>query len=225
MANLELVPLHVCGGMFKNYSYVLYDKSSFDAIVIDPAWELEKYLNVFSTHRLVPKHILLTHTHEDHTNLIGELLSRYKIEVWVSPFERERLAFPSGQIKTFSHRENLFFSSALHCQAYSTPGHSPGSSCFLIDSNLFTGDTLFIEGCGMCSDPEANPEQLYESLLFLKETVDPRWKIYPGHRYSAYPGQTFSYVLHNNLYLHFESKHDFVNYRMRPNQENLFKFL
>jgi hydroxyacylglutathione hydrolase len=220
-----VIPLHVCGMNFKNYSYVLHAEGSPEAIVIDPAWELNKYIDCFFSHSLIPRHVLLTHTHYDHINLINEFINRYGVPVWVSDVESGRIKIQESFINTFFHGEILRLSNFISCTAYLTPGHSPGSSCFVIGSNIFTGDTLFIEGCGMCSESKANPEELYTSLGFLKKLALDKDMIYPGHRYGAYPGQTFEYVLSNNIYFHFEKKDDFVSYRMRPNQGSLFNFL
>lgn len=223
MSQLKVIPLHVCSGIFKNYSYIVFDQRLKEALVIDPAWELEKYLKVFNDYGITPTQILLTHTHFDHIDLVGRFLSNFRTQIWVSKKERNRLPFISELIRTFSHMEVLKLN-GLECTAFLTPGHSPGSSCFLIESNLFSGDTLFMEGCGICDEPGANPGDLYESLIFIKNAVSVDVKIYPGHRFQAYPGETMEYVLANNLYLHFKIKQEFIDFRMRNNRLNPFDF-
>jgi hydroxyacylglutathione hydrolase len=223
MHSLCVIPLHVCYGPMKNYSYIFFREHTQHAIVVDPAWEMHKYTDAFRLYGIEPSHILLTHAHHDHLNLVETFLDLYPIDVWVSDKESIKLPFPPARVKQFSHSQVLYFDD-LACTAFHTPGHSPGSSCFLIEGHLFSGDTLFIEGCGMCLDLEANPEDLHASIMFLKRTLSPWTKIYPGHRFRAYPGQTFDYVLKNNLYLHLENKEDFVKYRMRNNQLNPFDF-
>jgi hydroxyacylglutathione hydrolase len=223
MDKLRIIPLHVCYGSMKNYSYVLFNVDSKNAVIIDPAWEIQKYIDIFQLYKLTPCHILLTHAHHDHINLVEDFLKRYNVAVWISEREKGNLPFPRSYVRLFSHFEILPLNE-LTCTAFLTPGHTPGSSCFLVDSHLFSGDTLFIEGCGICLDPEGNPEDLYESIMFLKQTLSSEVKIYPGHRYQAYPGQTLDYVLKNNIYLHLENRNDFVKYRMRSNQRNLFDF-
>jgi len=219
----HVISVHVCSANFKNYSYVLFSPISKHAIIIDPAWEIEKYTEVFNRHGLIPNHILLTHTHYDHMNLVKFFTDQYHVNVWVHEKERKRLSFLGTSIHCFSHLEVLKLND-LECTVFSTPGHSPGSSCFYIGSNLFSGDTLFIEGCGICTEPEANPGDLYESIMFLKNTISSEIKIYPGHRFQSYPGEKMDFVLKNNIYLHLENKVDFVTYRMRDNQLNLFNF-
>ena len=64
-----------------------------------------------------------------------------------------------------------------------TPGHTPGSQCFLVDGRLVSGDTLFLEGCGRTDLPGSDPEQMYDSLQRWPRCPTTRSSI-PGHRYS-----------------------------------------
>jgi glyoxylase-like metal-dependent hydrolase (beta-lactamase superfamily II) len=64
-----------------------------------------------------------------------------------------------------------------------TPGHTPGSQCFLFENMLIAGDTLFLEGCGRTDLPGSNPEQMFESLQLLGK-LDEDVIVYPGHQYS-----------------------------------------
>ena len=81
-----------------------------------------------------------------------------------------------------------------------TPGHTPGSQCFLVDGKLVAGDTLFLEGCGRMDLPGADPAAMYESLTQKLAKVPDDTILYPGHQYSAAPsasmGETrqFNYV-------------------------------
>jgi glyoxylase-like metal-dependent hydrolase (beta-lactamase superfamily II) len=66
-----------------------------------------------------------------------------------------------------------------------TPGHTPGSQCFLIGSSLVSGDTLFINGCGRVDLPGGNSEQLYYSLTQVLGKLPDSTELYPGHNYAA----------------------------------------
>ena len=64
-----------------------------------------------------------------------------------------------------------------------TPGHTPGSQCFLVDGKLVSGDTLFLDGCGRTDLPGSDAEAMYDSLHRLA-ALDRRHVVFPGHRYS-----------------------------------------
>jgi glyoxylase-like metal-dependent hydrolase (beta-lactamase superfamily II) len=65
-----------------------------------------------------------------------------------------------------------------------TPGHTPGSQCFLVEDRLVAGDTLFLDGCGRTDLPGGNAEQLYYSLTQRLAKVPDDAILYPGHLYS-----------------------------------------
>ena len=65
-----------------------------------------------------------------------------------------------------------------------TPGHTPGSQCFLVNNCLVAGDTLFLEGCGRTDLPGGDPAALYETLTQRLSKVPDDAVLFPGHRYS-----------------------------------------
>ena len=73
-----------------------------------------------------------------------------------------------------------------------TPGHTPGSQCFLVDGCLVSGDTLFLEGCGRTDLPGGDPAALYDSLTHKLAKVPDDAVLFPGHLYSAEPSATMS---------------------------------
>ena len=66
-----------------------------------------------------------------------------------------------------------------------TPGHTPGSLCFLAGEKLISGDTLFIGSCGRVDLPGSNPEDLYYSLNDKLKNLPEETVLYPGHNYSS----------------------------------------
>jgi glyoxylase-like metal-dependent hydrolase (beta-lactamase superfamily II) len=71
-----------------------------------------------------------------------------------------------------------------------TPGHTPGSQCFLVDGRLIAGDTLFLEGCGRTDLPGGDPDEMYRSLTERLAAVPDDTMLYPGHQYSPEPSAT-----------------------------------
>jgi glyoxylase-like metal-dependent hydrolase (beta-lactamase superfamily II) len=79
-----------------------------------------------------------------------------------------------------------------------TPGHTPGSQCFLVEGRLVAGDTLFLEGCGRTDLPGSNAAQMMESLRRLAEVPDDTI-LFPGHRYSVASSATMDVVKQTNF--------------------------
>ncbi len=94
-----------------------------------------------------------------------------------------------------------------------TPGHTPGSQCFLINNNLVSGDTLFIGACGRCDLPGGNAGQMYESLQRLAKLGD-NTILFPGHNYADTPTSTIGEEKKHNPYYQAHSLHNFLAHRM-----------
>ena len=78
-----------------------------------------------------------------------------------------------------------------------TPGHTPGSQCFLVEQRLVAGDTLFLEGCGRTDLPGSNPGEMYTSLQTLAKMPSDTL-VCPGHQYSAMPSSNLGDVVATN---------------------------
>ena len=88
---------------------------------------------------------------------------------------------------------------AVEIELIHTPGHTPGSQCFLVDGRLVAGDTLFLDGCGRTDLPGSDPEQMYESLTTRLGRVDDDTVLYPGHQYSAESSATMGVTRQRNI--------------------------
>ena len=80
-----------------------------------------------------------------------------------------------------------------------TPGHTPGSQCFLVEGRLVSGDTLFLDGCGRTDLPGSDPEAMYESLTTRLARVPDDTVFFPGHQYSPAPSAPLSLVRRTNF--------------------------
>jgi len=89
-----------------------------------------------------------------------------------------------------------------------TPGHTPGSQCFLTGSTLVSGDTLFIGGCGRVDLPGGNPEQMYHSLTQVLAKLPEDTFLFPGHNYAAKEVSTIGDEKKENYYLRIGSLDD-----------------
>lgn len=217
--------LRVVSGNVINYCYIIMDRLTKYAAVVDPAWDIDAIVEKLKVMNADLKWILLTHSHEDHVDLVPELIRRYRPIVYMSQQEIEYYGYRCDNLISFVDREQLSLGyTNITCLV--TPGHTFGSSCFLLSKDLFTGDTIFIEGCGMCTAKGGDAEDMYHSVHRIKKMVGSEVLVQPGHSFGKEPGYPISYLQRNNIYFQLEKKEDFVSFRMRKNQsqELLYQF-
>jgi glyoxylase-like metal-dependent hydrolase (beta-lactamase superfamily II) len=91
-----------------------------------------------------------------------------------------------------------------------TPGHTPGSQCFLVGNALVSGDTLFIGSCGRVDLPGSNPEDMYRSLTQVVAALPDQTILYPGHNYADRPRSTIGDEKRTNQMMRFHNLRDFL---------------
>jgi hydroxyacylglutathione hydrolase len=196
-------------GPMANYVYFVGDPQTREVAVVDPAWEVDRIVEMARENDLTITKILITHSHFDHINGVEALLNRTKAKVYINKTEAEfmKAVWPDlvkvdgGDTTRVGHVDITF----LH-----TPGHTPGSQCFLVQNHLISGDTLFIGACGRCDLPGSNPEDMYHSLTQRLAKLDDRTIVFPGHNYAAKPYSTIGDEKRFNPYLQFQSLQDFL---------------
>jgi hydroxyacylglutathione hydrolase len=201
-------------GPMANYVYFVGDPNTHEVAVVDPAWDVERIVDLAQENDLTITKILITHSHFDHINGVEDLLNRTKAKVYINKMEAEfmKAVWPdlvkveSGDTTRVGEVDITF----LH-----TPGHTPGSQCFLVQHHLISGDTLFIGACGRCDLPGSNPEDMYYSLTQKLAKLDDRTVVFPGHNYAARPYSTIKDEKRFNPYLQFQSLQDFLRGGMR----------
>jgi glyoxylase-like metal-dependent hydrolase (beta-lactamase superfamily II) len=206
-----------------NFNYLIVDSSSKRAALVDPAWNQDLLLQTIQQLNVKLEAILLTHSHSDHVNLTSALVQRFHCQVYMSGQEITYYHFQSDNLCPVQDFEQITLgTTSITCLL--TPGHTAGSTCFLASNSLFTGDTVFIEGCGICNMPGGSADHMFESIQKIKRVVNPFVQIYPGHSYGKPPGYPLSFLLENNLYFQFEKREHFVHFRMRENQKGILNF-
>lgn len=179
-----------------NFVYLIGDLDSREALVVDPAYAVGEILEVATEDGMRLTGVLATHFHPDHVGGsmmgqgiegVGRLLESVDVPVHVNRHESEFVqkvtGIEPGQIVSHAGGEALSIG-GLELQMLHTPGHTPGSQCFLFEGMLVAGDTLFLQGCGRTDLPGSDPEAMYESLKLLSALPD-ETALFPGHRYSA----------------------------------------
>lgn len=198
---------------FSNYCYIILDKATNTAAIIDPAWELTKIINMLDNLRTYLEIIMLTHSHYDHVNLVKPLIKKYNTAVYMSKKEIDYYRFKCRNLHELNDMDNISIGETeISCLL--TPGHTAGGMCYLLTDSLFTGDTIFIEGCGICTFRGGSAEQMFESIQRIKSVVPLYVRVYPGHSYGKSPGHALDYLMTENIYFQIERQY-FLNFRMR----------
>jgi glyoxylase-like metal-dependent hydrolase (beta-lactamase superfamily II) len=195
-----------------NYVYLIGDRTTGAAVVIDPAYAISQLVDILDADGMHLVGALATHHHADHVGGslmgltiegIGALLERQTVPVHVHRAEAESVrratGVSAGDLVTHDSGDVLEVG-AIPIEFLHTPGHTPGSQCFLVDGMLVSGDTLFLEGCGRTDLPGSNPEDMYRSLSRLAELPDDIG-VYPGHHYSPASRGTLAAVKEINQVL------------------------
>jgi hydroxyacylglutathione hydrolase len=162
-----------------NYSYLIAAGDS--CAVVDPS-EPGPVVAALDREGLKLTHILNTHHHNDHTGGNMALKERYGALVVGAEYDRHRI--PGLHIGVSEKTGWDFASHAV--QVLEVPAHTRGAITFVIDGNAFTGDTLFVMGCGRLFEGDA--AMMAASLAKLKALPD-ETKIWCGHEYAASNGR------------------------------------
>jgi glyoxylase-like metal-dependent hydrolase (beta-lactamase superfamily II) len=210
-------------GPMANYVYILGDPASRKAAVVDPAWDTNAICDFVEKEGYEIDKILITHYHQDHLggHMMGqsvegsaEMLKRVKAKVYVNKHEAEgtkRVAGLSDSDLVRVDAGDVFKVGDVEVKFLHTPGHTPGSQCFLAAGNLIAGDTLFINSCGRVDLPGSDPEAMYHSLNHTLKNLDDSTVVYPGHAYSNESSSTIGKQKRTNMYLRFETLDDFLD--------------
>lgn len=200
-------------GMMQNFNYLIGDPRTLECAYVDPAWEVDRLLKIAKADGYLVKKILLTHNHFDHIGGVEEVVQKTGAEIYIHPLDERPVKKGSGKIISLTHGVDFKIGNLL-VTPLNTPGHTPGSTCYLVQSpegqiqHLFTGDTLFQGNCGRCDLPGGDPKALYKSLMELK-SLDPMTKVYPGHDYGIKPVTTIGYEKEHNPTMQIRSFDDF----------------
>ena len=200
-------------GPMENFIYLIEDRASGRAAVVDPAWDVPEVLKLADEHGVRITDILLTHSHQDHINGIEAVLQEYDAQLHLLKDEA-RFWGSYLDLPTLHHGGDRIELGDTQIEVLHTPGHTPGSACYRVGDRLITGDTLFVFGCGRCDLRGGDPEQMYVTLKDMVERLPKDIVILPGHNYAVKPTSTLEEQLEGNPFLHFDQLDRFVEYRM-----------
>jgi glyoxylase-like metal-dependent hydrolase (beta-lactamase superfamily II) len=193
-------------GPMMNFAYLAGPDGGDEAILIDPSWDAKALLDTARTDGRTVKAIFVTHAHFDHVNALADVVKHLGVPVYVHEAEAKEF---EGDLDVRRTKEGSVVDVAgITVTCLSTPGHSPGSQCLLVDNVLFTGDTLFVEGCGRVDLEGGDPQQMLRSLERLAELPDDTI-VLPGHDYGNSPTSTIGEQKRTNPYMRGEANNMF----------------
>ena len=197
---MDMIFSQIPVGIMQNFSYIIADKESKEAAVVDPGWEINKILETAKKYDLNIKKILMTHTHYDHAKELKKIVDATDAIVYVHKEEiNEIKKLNINKIKAINDNDIINIGK-IKVKVLHTPGHTPGSVCFLINNKkLITGDTLFVEGIGR-TDLGGDMETMFNSLQKLKK-LNENIEVWPGHNYGSKTNSTIGYEKRNNPYM------------------------
>ena len=192
-------------------TYVVFDKSTGDAVIIDPIMDYDCASSTICDHsfklvltflqenKLTPHFVLETHAHADHLSgaqLFKKVFPHLKVAISKkiqkvqSVFHdilnlEKSFACDGSQFEKLIEEDEIFSAGSLTIKAIATPGHTPACISYLIGDSLFCGDTLFIEdyGTGRCDFPEGSATDLYHSVHVKLYALSDATEVYVGHDY------------------------------------------
>ncbi len=205
------------GGYDRNFSYIIGDERTRKAMLIDPI-NPDLLLPIVAKEGLEVAFLAATHGHFDHAGELRDFWSRLepKPALAMHPSLREEWGIEGAEHVWMGERQNLTVGQ-LEIEAIPTPGHEPGSVCFLAQGKLMTGDTLFIGGCGRTDLPGGDARLLRHSLCETIGSLPPQTQIYPGHDYGPVPCDTLENQKRSNPYLQCGGENAFL--RLRTGRE------
>lgn len=162
-------------GPYETNAYVLICSKTGASAVVDAPGETDHILERLKGTR--PALILITHNHLDHTGGLRELASALGVPVAAHSADAAELPVP---VERELHDGQRIAVGALQFEVIHTPGHTPGSVCFLNDRFLIVGDTLFPGGPGRTRSP-SDFQQILSSITRKLLVLPDDTKVYPGH--------------------------------------------
>ena len=200
-----------------NFTYLIAGEVGKRGAVIDPGWagsEVDRIIDEALNSDIVISHVIITHCHSDHIGGLSDIIRKTGARVLLHEAEKDDAAGMGYAPDRLVKDGEVINLDGLDLKIIHTPGHSAGSICLYAKDKLFTGDTLFVGGCGRADLPGGNPETLYDSLKNKLMLLPDNTEIYPGHNYGVTITSTIGKEKKSNRYLKCRSFNEFFRIRM-----------
>lgn len=202
-------------GSYRVNMYLAACAETRQAVLIDPSGNAREILNLIRKEKYRVRYILNTHGHADHVIANEQLKKELKVPVCMHEADirffadaenrariEKELGLPSPREADIPLKDRQIIEIGnLEIEVIHTPGHTPGSVCFLTCGNLFTGDTLFVGDVGRTDLIGGSLEILLESLEKRIITLPEETVVRPGHDYGETPSSTIKREKRENPYI------------------------
>ena len=202
---MKINPIQLFDVESATFTYLLIADDDKSAVIIDPVdhhWQRD--FSHLQRLKLTLVYVLETHAHADHITSAGKLRevafaqAAVPAGCGIGPAD---VQLQDGDIIRFGASEQI---EVLH-----TPGHTAGSVSYLWRGNIFTGDTLLIDGCGRTDFQSGSAAALYDSVVGRLFALPAATMMWPGHDYKGQSVSTIGWEMHHNARLANRSKEDF----------------
>ncbi len=184
-------------GPMDNCTYLV--RKGADALLIDPAWDMNFIIHTVEQQKLNLRGVLFTHGHFDHVKFAQELLENFHLRAYLNAHDVALSGLPPEYLQTYDG-DQRFQIGPFDVRVLTTPGHTAGCVCILIEDALFTGDTLFPGACGRADLPSSDPRAMLASLRRIAALPDDT-RIFAGHSYSGRCSSTIADEKLHNPYM------------------------
>ena len=179
----DIICLNVFMGSYPVKCYLLICRETRATAVIDTGANPEAIIEKARELGVIPKMILLTHTHPDHAGGLGQLDREFRCPTWVDKMEPRPTG--SNDLHTIEEGKPIILG-ALEIETIATRGHTTGGISFKINESVISGDAIFAGSMGRAN---SSWEDLYFSITQNLLTLPENTRLYPGHGPSTTVGQ------------------------------------
>lgn len=180
---------------FASNNYILYNENTLNAAIFDPSLCFNKTNNFIKENNLNLKFIFITHVHFDHLGDIKKFQDNYPNVKTFIP-KKDKILYDNlnmqcdmfgvrrvepFKVDKFIDENDEIYLDDIKIEIIETPGHSKGSTCYLIGENLIAGDTVFYEEIGRCDLPTGSFSDISNSIKEKLFKLDDKIKVFTGH--------------------------------------------